>query len=124
MAFFPIIKTILTSLVRKESTLAYPYKPMPKAPLVRGQISIEVEKCIFCGICSMKCPTHAIAVDKNAKTWEISRFGCIVCGECAAVCPKKCLHMLSELTPASGEMNKDKSAATTVAPTVAVPADA
>ena len=111
MALVPIVKTILRSLFQKEATLAYPFKPMPKDPLVRGRISIDINNCIFCGMCSRKCPTHAIDVVKDARSWEIARFQCIVCGECTAVCPKKCLHMLPELTPASGEKTKDKSIA-------------
>jgi len=124
MAFLPIFRTIMRSLVQKEATLAYPFKPMPKDPLVRGQISIEIDKCIFCGICSIKCPTHAITVEKNAKSWEIARFQCIVCGECTAVCPKKCLRMLPELTPSSGEKTKDKSVQANVATGTALAASA
>ena len=115
MALLPIAKTIFRSLVRKPATLRYPFAPMPKDPLVRGKISIGINDCIFCGLCSRKCPTHAIAVDRNEKSWEISRFQCIVCGGCTEVCPKKCLHMLPELTPAAGERTKDKSISTAAA---------
>ncbi|MCL2479049.1 MAG: 4Fe-4S binding protein [Treponema sp.] len=108
MAILPMVKTILGSLLHKEATQAYPYKPMPKAPLVRGQISIDIDVCIFCGICSKKCPTHALAVDRNARSWEIKRFECIICGEYTSVCPKKCLHMLQELTLSSSEKISDK----------------
>ena len=111
MSLLPIAKIVLKSLFQKYSTLAYPFKPMPKDPLVRGQITIEINKCTFCGMCSRKCPTHAIDVVRNDKSWEISRFHCIVCNECAQVCPTKCLRMLSELTPSSGEKTKYKAVA-------------
>jgi len=111
MAILPIAKTIFRSLVRKPATLRYPFAPMPKDPLVRGQVYIDINACIFCGICAKKCPTHAIGVEKDEKSWEISRFQCIVCGACTEACPKKCLHMRPELTPASGEKTRDKSTA-------------
>lgn len=111
MSLIPITKTILKSLFQKYSTLAYPFKPMPKDPLVRGQISIEINKCTFCGMCSRKCPTHAIEVTRNDRSWEISRFHCIQCNECASVCPAKCLRMINELTPSSGEKTRYKAIA-------------
>jgi len=111
MSFMPITKLIIKSLFQKYATLPFPLKPMPKDPLVRGQIKIDINDCIFCGICSKKCPTHAIEVIKNDKSWEISRFQCIVCGECVVVCPKKCLHMAAELTPSSSEKTKYKAIA-------------
>jgi len=107
MTFLPFAKTILRSLTRKYATQAYPRAPMPKAPIVRGQVGIDVETCVFCGICSKKCPTGAIRVDRAAKEWEIGRHGCIVCGACVELCPKKCLHMSPELTPPSVAPVKD-----------------
>jgi len=111
MSLLPFTKTILKSVFQKYSTLAYPFKPMPKDPLVRGQISIEINRCTFCGLCSRKCPTHSINVVRTDKSWEISRCPCIVCGECVAVCPAKCLRMLPELTPSSDEKTKYKAIA-------------
>jgi ech hydrogenase subunit F len=50
-----------------------------------------MQACILCGICSRKCPTDAIDVDRNAKTWTIRRMSCIQCSCCVEACPKKCL---------------------------------
>ena len=112
MALLPIAKTIFRSLFRKPATLKYPFAPMPKDPLVRGQISIDIDSCTFCTLCALKCPTKAIAVDRKEKSWEISRFHCIVCNACTEVCPKKCLRMVNDLTPSSGEKTKNKSVPT------------
>ena len=101
MSLLPMTKTVCSNLFRKEATLAYPFAPMPKDPLVRGHVDIDINACIFCGICGKKCPTQAIRTDKDGKAWEIGRFQCIVCGACVEACPKKCLAMRPELTPAS-----------------------
>jgi len=107
-AFLPIAKTIFKSLFHKPATQKYPFAPMPKDPLVRGQIQIDIDDCIFCGMCVRKCPTHALAVERAEKSWEIHRFQCIVCGGCVEVCPKKCLHMKPELTPANDTKDANK----------------
>ena len=108
MSFLPFARTILNSLKQKAATNAYPFEPMPKDPLVRGHVAIDIGVCIFCGLCGRKCPTHAITVTKESKEWEIARFQCIVCGACTEICPKKCLHMYPELTAASDTLFKDK----------------
>lgn len=113
MAFLPFAKTIFKSLTQKASTQAYPAAEMPKDPLVRGHVEIDIGSCIFCGICEKKCPTHAITVDKAGRTWGIGQFECIVCGACTEGCPKKCLRMDPKLTPASGE--KTRTTVTSVA---------
>ncbi|MCL2665882.1 MAG: 4Fe-4S binding protein [Defluviitaleaceae bacterium] len=101
MAYLPFLKPVIKSFFKKPATQSYPFAPMPKDDLVRGHVEIDAESCIFCGICARKCPTAAIATDKNEKSWTISRFACIVCSACCEACPKKCLFMKKELTPAS-----------------------
>ena len=107
MWFLPFVKTLFRSLGKKSPTYSYPNMPMPKDPLVRGQVGINIDNCIFCDICAKKCPTAALQVDKEGKTWEIERFQCIVCAYCVEVCPKKCLFMCPELSPASETWAKD-----------------
>ncbi len=84
---------VMKNLFSKPATTKYPYmkKTFPKA--TRGHIQISVDDCIFCGICSKRCPSRVIEVDRGQKKWEINRFGCCQCGECVTVCPKKCLSM-------------------------------
>ncbi len=107
MALLPMGKTILSSMFRKSATVSYPVSPMKKDPLVRGHVEVVIEECIFCGLCSRKCPTGAITVTKAEKEWSIERFNCIVCNSCVEVCPKKCIHMNPELTRASETKTKD-----------------
>lgn len=104
----PFVKTMLAGMFKRNVTVKYPFRPKINDPLVRGHIGIEIEKCIYCGLCKRKCPTDAIEVSKAEQMWEIERFNCIQCAGCAEVCPKKCLHMNNVLTPASTEKIKDR----------------
>src|SRR3989339_820271 len=99
MGIFTFWKTIIGSLFKGSSCKMYPFKPQVMYPTTRGSISIEIEKCIYCGICARKCPTNAIVVDKTAKKWTIERTKCVQCGCCVDVCPKKCLGMLNNYSP-------------------------
>ena len=81
----------MRSLFGKPATKMYPVIPREWKERTRGRIEIEIDSCIFCGICARKCPTDAITVDKETKTWTISRMSCIQCSCCVEVCPKKCL---------------------------------
>jgi len=91
MANLKIGNMVLRSLFKKPATLMYPIRPREWTENTRGRIEIDIENCIFCGICSRKCPTDALAVDKAEKSWTIERMGCIQCSCCVDVCPKKCL---------------------------------
>jgi formate hydrogenlyase subunit 6/NADH:ubiquinone oxidoreductase subunit I len=93
-----MLKTTLKSLFMRPVTVDYPKKPKQNADTVRGSINIDIETCIFCGICTKKCPSNCITVDRPNKTWTINRFDCVVCGYCAENCPKKCLIMSNQIT--------------------------
>ena len=93
MSLFPMLKTIMAGLFGKASTLNYPISPKKTFETTRGRMEVEIGSCVFCGLCSRKCPTGAIEVDRSEKTWSIARYGCIQCNACAEACPKKCLRM-------------------------------
>ena len=91
MANLKIGKVVLRSLFKKPATLMYPVVPREWTERTRGRIEIDIDACIFCGICSKKCPTDAITVDREGKSWKIERMGCIQCSCCVDTCPKDCL---------------------------------
>ena len=91
MANLKIGRMVLRSLFKKPATLMYPVIPREWKERTRGRIEIDIDDCIFCGICSRKCPTDAITVDREAKSWTIARMGCIQCSCCVETCPKNCL---------------------------------
>lgn len=90
---FAILGNLLRGLFGKSATRLYPLEPRKIDPAARGHIEIDIDRCIFCGICQRKCPTDAIAVVRKEKNWNIEPFRCIQCGSCVEACPKKCLAM-------------------------------
>ncbi|MDF2522836.1 MAG: 4Fe-4S ferredoxin iron-sulfur binding domain protein [Clostridiales bacterium] len=100
---FDMLTSIFKNLGSKPATRTYPFEKREPFENSRGQISgVDIDSCIFCSICSRKCPANAIAVNKAEKSWEIDQFKCVICGVCTEVCPKKCILMESaHKTPAA-----------------------
>ena len=93
MAQMSIGKVIARWVLSRPATRLYPFEKRSFYKNTRGSIAIEIDKCIFCGICQKKCPTQAIIVTKAAKDWQINRLRCITCNACVEACPKDCLTM-------------------------------
>lgn len=93
MKIFVMAKKVLQSLFARPATNRYPFVPKTYYKNTRGSIVIDINKCIYCGMCARKCPTQAIVVTKADKQWKIDRLRCIACGYCVDVCPVKCLSM-------------------------------
>ena len=90
MALAGFNKTVLSNLFSTPKTRKVE-KEYPAG--TRGHVENDMDLCILCGLCSIKCPTHAITVDKNEKTWSIRPMSCIQCRCCVDNCPKKSLSM-------------------------------
>lgn len=88
---FDMIGNIFKNMSSKPATRQYPKEVRSSFKDTRGHIGINIDNCIFCGICSKKCPSNALTVDRNEKSWEIDPFKCIICNVCEEVCPKKCI---------------------------------
>ncbi|HWQ66219.1 MAG TPA: 4Fe-4S dicluster domain-containing protein [Methanospirillum sp.] len=93
MKILPIFRTILQYVVHGPVTIRYPFEPAKQTPATRGHLEITIEDCIFCGLCRMHCPSQAIEVSKQDRTWDLDLFRCIICGCCCEYCPKKCLSL-------------------------------
>jgi formate hydrogenlyase subunit 6/NADH:ubiquinone oxidoreductase subunit I len=116
MAFFEMTKIALKTLIHKPATIRYPAQPAKKTDLSRGHVTIDESKCISCGSCERICPSQAIGVNKEAKTWQIDRLRCVVCRACVDVCPVKCLFMDTQYTSPMTERGVDVIAITYVKP--------
>lgn len=90
---FKFGKFALKNLFTKPATRAYPSVPARQTPRTRGAVQVNIDDCIFCGLCNRRCPADAITVDRAAKSWSIKRMSCVQCGNCVLNCPKKCLTM-------------------------------
>lgn len=107
MAILSMTKMVIQKLFSKPVTERYPFVPKVYPVGARGQVRIEVEKCIYCGICQRRCPTAALTVSKEQKTWEVDRLRCISCNLCVDVCPKKCLALDTKYSPCCTGAQKD-----------------
>jgi formate hydrogenlyase subunit 6/NADH:ubiquinone oxidoreductase subunit I len=92
-------KTVIKNLLAGPATLMYPKRKRTFAPITRGRVDNEINKCIFCGMCSRRCPTYAITVTKDSKEWQIDRLKCCICNLCVEICPVKCLSTQTQYAP-------------------------
>jgi ech hydrogenase subunit F len=93
MRSFTMTKTVIKNLLGGPVTLMYPKKKRAFTPITRGHVDNDINKCIFCGMCSRRCPTYAIVVTKESREWEIDRLKCCTCNLCVEICPVKSLSM-------------------------------
>jgi formate hydrogenlyase subunit 6/NADH:ubiquinone oxidoreductase subunit I len=98
MGFFEMTKTALRTVLSRPVTILYPVQAAKKTPMTRGHVVQDGSMCISCSICVKKCPSQAILLNKEAKTWQIDRFRCVVCNSCVDTCPTKCLSMDTQYT--------------------------
>ncbi len=112
-------KFALKNLFTKPATRAYPAVPARQTPRTRGAVQVNIDDCIFCGLCNRRCPADAIAVDRAAKSWTIKRMSCVQCGNCVQNCPKQCLTMEGAY-PIAGAEKRDEVFCRTASPIPAV----
>ncbi len=98
MSLVNFIKTELKNLASAPATEKYPDGPPTYKEVTRGHVVNDMDLCVLCGVCQMRCPTKAITVDKKVQTWSIRPFSCIQCRRCVDNCPKKSLSIAREYT--------------------------
>jgi len=100
---FKMTGNILRNLVVKKSTRRYPYEVREPFAKVRGELVNDIDRCIFCGSCQVKCPSRCIEVDKQSYQWHYDPFVCVYCGVCVDICPAKSLFHKREYRKPTAE---------------------
>lgn len=89
--------TVLKNLLSKSSTRMYPVEKREPFERYRGNLFNNIDECIFCKKCEMKCPSQCITVtkdkDSGTGTWTCDPFACVYCSICVDNCPTNCLYM-------------------------------
>ena len=84
----------------RPNTVQYPDERLPMTARFRGgALTLDINRCIACGLCAMACPNQAIGlattVDESKKkslTSYIHHTGlCLYCNLCLEACPAKAL---------------------------------
>ncbi len=52
-----------------------------------GEIAIDENLCVDCGLCTGVCPTEALTLDRDTFRLKFSRSRCVVCEQCIPICP-------------------------------------
>ena len=55
--------------------------------LALGEIIIDEDVCVHCGLCTGVCPTEALKIDPQTDKLTFTRSRCIVCEQCIPTCP-------------------------------------
>lgn len=88
--------TVLKNLFSKKATRLYPFEVRETFEKYRGELSNNIDTCTFCGLCSRKCPSQCITVDRKTGTWDLDPYACIGCGICVMHCPVNSLSMKND----------------------------
>ena len=111
MKSFMMTKTVHQEPARRARHAHVSEEEADFTPITRGKVEIDINKCIFCGMCARRCPTDAIVVTKDCKEWQIDRLKCCTCNLCVEICPVKCLRMENQYSPIVSD--KDEAIYTT-----------
>lgn len=100
---FNMTKNVVANLLTKSSTRLYPFAVRGHFEGFRGTLVNNIDECIFCRTCMIKCPSQCITVDNKAGTWACDAMACVYCGVCVDVCPTSCLSMTNAHRPVAAQ---------------------
>ena len=94
-----MIQDIVQNLFGPRATRPYPRLKREPYPGTRGHLLVDLEHCIMCSLCAVKCPAGAIEVTREQGTLVLDPYRCIICGYCVEACPKSCLSLSPDFRP-------------------------
>ncbi len=65
-----------------------------------GEIRIDPDLCVDCGICSSVCPSGALRYDPAAQRLRFEASRCLVCEQCIPSCPLEAIALVLDPAPA------------------------
>lgn len=93
MSWLAISSLVTRSALQRPATRRYPLERREPYARTRGHIAFKIDNCTFCTLCAVKCPTRAIVVSKQDRTWAIDQGRCILCGNCVEGCREGCIAL-------------------------------
>ncbi|MGI6069177.1 MAG: glycyl-radical enzyme activating protein [Blautia sp.] len=81
---------IRTDVFFKGCQLACPWCSNPESQHEQRELSFAAHKCVHCGLCVEKCPSHALDLQRSTR---IDPDKCDLCGICVRYCPRECYQM-------------------------------
>ncbi|MDJ0651379.1 MAG: NIL domain-containing protein [Xenococcaceae cyanobacterium MO_188.B19] len=58
-----------------------------------GEIAIDENLCVDCGLCTGVCPTEALTLDRETFRLKFLRSRCVVCEQCIPTCPVEAISI-------------------------------
>ena len=86
---------LLRNALQGPSTDPYPFAPTFSPKEIRGQVVVDPEKCMGCGICDYTCVAGAIHIDKreDGHTITVYHNACCRCANCYKYCPVGAIYL-------------------------------
>ncbi|MEB3265322.1 MAG: NIL domain-containing protein [Cyanobacteriota bacterium] len=61
---------------------------------VTGDIAVDPDRCVDCGICSSVCPSGALRFDGPSQRLQFAAQRCLVCEQCIPSCPLEAISLV------------------------------